>query len=79
MLIKVFPNPHQVMGKFVLNVYHSKLKEHISHKLQHSKSNSEQYLNDLYTLYSQVRFFPRIYCIKHPLLINSAPDYEADQ
>ncbi len=52
---QVFPNPHQVMGKFVLNVYHSKLKEHIAHKLQQDKNNSEQYLNDLYILYSQVR------------------------
>ncbi len=42
------------MGKFVLNVYHSRLKEHIATKLQQDKSSSEQYLNDLYNLYSQV-------------------------
>ncbi len=52
--LQVFPNPHQVMGKFVLNVNQSKLKEHIAHKLQQDKNNSEQYLNDLYILYSQV-------------------------
>ena len=53
---QVFPNPHQVMGKFVLNVYHSKLKEHIASRLQQDKAqaDSERYLDDLYTFYSKV-------------------------
>ena len=40
------------MGKFVLNIYHSKLKEHVGLKLA-DKSNAETYLNNLYTLYSK--------------------------
>ncbi|CAB4055796.1 EXOC5 [Lepeophtheirus salmonis] len=30
---QVFPNPQQVMGKFILNIYHSKLKDHIEEEL----------------------------------------------
>jgi hypothetical protein len=30
----VFPSPSTVMAKFVLNIYHVKLKEHITAKLQ---------------------------------------------
>jgi len=44
------------MGKFVLNVYHSRLKEHVASKLASSKqetSSSEAYLTDLYQLYSR--------------------------
>jgi hypothetical protein len=50
--LQVFPNPQQVMAKFVLNVYHHKLKEHIGLKLA-DKNNAEVYLDNLYTLYSQ--------------------------
>ena len=46
----VFPNPHQVMAKLVLNIYHSRLKEHIDNRL--SEKNPEQYLSNLYQLYS---------------------------
>lgn len=46
----VFPNPQQVMAKLVLNVYHSRLKDHITSKL--SDRNPELYLANLYQLYS---------------------------
>jgi len=46
----VFPNPQQVMAKLVLNIYHSRLKDHITSKL--SDKNSEQYLFNLNELYS---------------------------
>ena len=46
----VFPNPHQVMAKLVLNIYHSRLKEHIDTKL--SEKSPEHYLSNLYQLYS---------------------------
>jgi len=49
---QVFPSPSAVMAKFVLNIYHVKLKEHIQEKLQ-DKNNSEQYLRNLFQLYSQ--------------------------
>ena len=45
--LQVFPNPQQVMSKFVLNIYHSKLKEHIGTKLA-DKNKSETYLNNLF-------------------------------
>ena len=40
------------MGKFVLNVYHNKLKEHIALQLA-DKNNTESYLTNLYMLYSR--------------------------
>ena len=46
----VFPNPQQVMAKLVLNIYHSRLKDHIRNRL--IEKNSEQYLTNLYQLYS---------------------------
>ena len=46
----VFPNPQQVMAKLVLNLYHSRLKDHITAKL--SEKSPEQYLSNLYQLYS---------------------------
>jgi len=49
---KVFPSPSTVMAKFVLNIYHVKLKEHITDKLQ-DKNNTERYLKNLFQLYSQ--------------------------
>lgn len=48
----VFPNPQQVMAKLVLNIYHSRLKDHITSRL--SEKNPEQYLSNLYQLYSSV-------------------------
>jgi len=48
----VFPSPSAVMAKFVLNIYHVKLKEHIQEKLQ-DKNKTEQYLRHLFQLYSQ--------------------------
>ncbi|XP_040583269.1 exocyst complex component 5 [Lepeophtheirus salmonis] len=49
---QVFPNPQQVMGKFILNIYHSKLKDHIEEELG-DKSQEEAYLNNLFTVYSK--------------------------
>ena len=46
----VFPNPQQVMAKLVLNIYHSRLKDHVRNRL--IEKNSEQYLTNLYQLYS---------------------------
>jgi len=48
----VFPSPNNVMAKFVLNIYHVKLKTHIQTVLE-NKNNTEQYLRNLFTLYSQ--------------------------
>ncbi len=47
---QVFPNPHQVMAKLVLNVYHSRLKEHIDNKLEDKRN--EVFLSNLFQLYS---------------------------
>ena len=49
---QVFPNPQQVMSKFVLNIYHSKLKEHIANKLA-DKNKSETYLTNLFQVKSK--------------------------
>ncbi|XP_014667392.1 PREDICTED: exocyst complex component 5-like [Priapulus caudatus] len=49
---EIFALPESVMAKFVLNVYHGKLMEHIQAKLA-DNSNSEVYLRNLYDLYSQ--------------------------
>lgn len=48
----VFPAPSQVMAKFVLNIYHVKLKEHIQERLQ-DRNRSQDYLKNLFQLYSQ--------------------------
>ena len=48
---QVFPNPPQVMSKFVLNIYHNILKEHVDAKLE-DKNHTETYLNNLFQLYS---------------------------
>ena len=48
----VFPSPSAVMAKFVLNIYHVKLKQHIQTVLS-DKNNTELYLRNLFTLYSQ--------------------------
>ena len=49
---QVFPSPNNVMAKFVLNIYHVKLKTHI-HTVLADKNNTELYLRNLFTLYSQ--------------------------
>lgn len=49
---QVFPNPKQVMSRFVLNIFHNRLKEHVAVKLA-DKNNTEAYLNNLFQLYSQ--------------------------
>jgi len=48
----VFPNPQQVMSKFVLNIYHNRIKMHIDSTLT-DKKNTETYLTNLFQLYSQ--------------------------
>ena len=48
---QVFPNPQQVMSKFVLNIYHNILKEHVGTRLA-DKNHTETYLNNLFQLYS---------------------------
>lgn len=48
----VFSNPTQVMGKFVLNIYHLKLQEYISERLS-KKMDTLTYLQTLYDLYSK--------------------------
>ena len=48
---QVFPNPQQVMSKFVLNIYHNILKEHVGLRLA-DKNHTETYLNNLFQLYS---------------------------
>lgn len=48
----VFPAPSAVMAKFVLNIYHVKLKEHIQDRLQ-DRNRSQDYLKNLFQLYSQ--------------------------
>jgi hypothetical protein len=46
----VFPNPQQVMAKLVLNIYHSRLKEHIGNRL--ADKSAENFLSNLFQLYS---------------------------
>lgn len=49
---QVFPNPEQVMSKFVLNIYHHKLNEHIANCLTDT-SDMEAYLKELNKLFDQ--------------------------
>lgn len=49
---EVFTNPEQVMAKFVLNIFHGKLQEHIQARLN-DRSDPERYLKTLYDLYSK--------------------------
>eukprot|EP00095_Tigriopus_kingsejongensis_P004470 maker-scaffold168_size293125-snap-gene-1.75 protein:Tk04470 transcript:maker-scaffold168_size293125-snap-gene-1.75-mRNA-1 annotation:"exocyst complex component 5" len=49
---QVFPNPEQVMSKFVLNIFHHKLNEHLATKLA-DQSNMEVHLNNLSSLFAQ--------------------------
>lgn len=49
---EVFSNPEQVMAKFILNIYHGKLQDHIVSRLT-DKSNTNLYLENLHDLYSR--------------------------
>lgn len=50
----VFPNPDQVMSKFVLNIFHLKLQKYIQTKLA-DKSDVEKYLRNLYEMYTSTQ------------------------
>ena len=51
-LIKeVFANPEQIMSKFVLNVYHVRLKEHLGKVLAADETNLDKYLQNLNSLF----------------------------
>ncbi|KAG9509621.1 Tyrosine-protein phosphatase 10D, partial [Fragariocoptes setiger] len=47
---EVFKNPDQIMLKFLLNIYHGKLKEHIRYYID-SSGDPEKYLCDLHSLF----------------------------
>ncbi|CAH2233711.1 jg20335 [Pararge aegeria aegeria] len=46
----VFPNPDQVISKFVLNIFHLKLQKYIQTKLA-DKNDMDKYLRNLYDMY----------------------------
>ncbi|VVD01551.1 unnamed protein product [Leptidea sinapis] len=50
----VFPNPEQVMSKFVLNIFHLKLQKYIQTKLA-DKNDVEKYLRNLYDMYTSTQ------------------------
>ncbi|XP_045485567.1 exocyst complex component 5 isoform X3 [Pieris rapae] len=50
----VFPNPEQVMSKFVLNIFHLKLQKYIQTKLA-DKNDLEKYLRNLYDVYTSYK------------------------
>ena len=51
-LIKeVFANPEQIMSKFVLNVYHVRLKEYLGKVLAADEANLDKYLQNLNSLF----------------------------
>ncbi|XP_063895855.1 exocyst complex component 5 isoform X1 [Helicoverpa armigera] len=50
----VFPNPDQVMSKFVLNIFHLKLQKYIQTKLA-DKNDVEKYLKNLYEMYTSTQ------------------------
>ncbi|CAG9565467.1 unnamed protein product [Danaus chrysippus] len=50
----VFPNPDQVMSKFVLNIFHLKLQKYIQTKLA-DKVDLEKYLKNLYDTYTSTQ------------------------
>ncbi|CAH2045399.1 unnamed protein product, partial [Iphiclides podalirius] len=50
----VFPNPDQVMSKFVLNIFHLKLQKYIQTKLA-DKNDFEKYLRNLYDMYTSTQ------------------------
>lgn len=47
---EVFPNPEQVMSKFILNVFQDKIRKYILSKLDEDK---DDYLMELYNLFSK--------------------------
>lgn len=50
----VFPNPEQVMSKFVLNIFHLKLQKYIQTKLA-DKNDIEKFLRNLYDMYTSTQ------------------------
>ncbi|KAI5643086.1 exocyst complex component sec10 domain-containing protein [Phthorimaea operculella] len=50
----VFPNPEQVMSKFVLNIFHLKLQKYIQTKLA-DKNDIDKYLRNLYDMYTNTQ------------------------
>ncbi|XP_028165314.1 exocyst complex component 5 [Ostrinia furnacalis] len=50
----VFPNPDQVMSKFVLNIFHLKLQKYIQTKLA-DKSDVDKYLRNLFDMYTSTQ------------------------
>lgn len=50
----VFPNPDQVMSKFVLNIFHLKLQKYIQTKLA-DKNDVEKYLKNLFDMYTSTQ------------------------
>ncbi|KAM3956558.1 exocyst complex component Sec10 [Aphomia sociella] len=50
----VFPNPEQVLSKFVLNIFHLKLQKYIQTKLA-DKNDVEKYLRNLYDMYTSTQ------------------------
>ncbi|XP_004924508.1 exocyst complex component 5 [Bombyx mori] len=53
-ICNVFPNPDQVMSKFVLNIFHLKLQKYIQTKLA-DKNDVEKYLKNLYDMYNSTQ------------------------
>ncbi|XP_026760590.1 exocyst complex component 5 [Galleria mellonella] len=50
----VFPNPEQVLSKFVLNIFHLKLQKYIQTKLA-DKNDVDKYLRNLYDMYTSTQ------------------------
>lgn len=48
---EVFINPEQVMSKFVLNIFHGKIQEYISTRLDENRT--EEFLVELYNMFSK--------------------------
>lgn len=51
----VFNNPEQINAKFVLNIYHLKLQQHIKTILSDSQKDNDKYLKNLMDLYSKLQ------------------------
>ena len=54
---QVFPNPNQVMGKFVLHIFHGRIQETITTQLFSEKDggNQDKFLRNLSSLYSRTK------------------------
>ncbi|XP_059053207.1 exocyst complex component 5 [Achroia grisella] len=50
----VFPNPEQVLSKFVLNIFHLNLQKYIQAKLA-DKNDVDKYLRNLYDMYTSTQ------------------------